>query len=556
MEALKKTAVLLSGLLIIVLVTWILSLSSKETPDEVTLREKPVPESNEPAGPPDDSKHQDSTPQEKEKTVQKEFAPQDSIAWRTSSDMERNNPSYFLNGKTPFAGNPNPVFVNAAKKILPAVVSIRSTRRIKHPSLDFLPHFFTPKEDKKGEENKKNNEEDDIIQPGSGSGILISADGYIMTNYHVVEESERLQVVLYDKREFEAQFVGVDPTTDVAVLKIEDGHLPVAIMGNSDSVQIGEWVMAVGNPLNFTSTITSGIISALGRNINIIDPKYRYRIENFIQTDAVINPGNSGGALINLNGEVIGMNTAIATRNGFYQGYGFAIPMNLARKVVNDLLKYGRVRRAILGVVIEPVRSNVAKAVGLSKPTGALIQGITSDSPAEKAGLRQGDIVLAVEGEKVVSVNDLQTKIAGHYPGDVVTVTIWRDRREQDVEVELGEAPPASNTPVSQDNKAEDNLEFENLGISVRELSQEDKTGLDLTHGLFVDKVTSGSPAEDAGLFPGLIVVSIDDTPVSTLEDFQKVLDNAKKGDFLTFKVKDSRMGGGNDSRLLFVEVY
>lgn len=555
METLKKTAVLLSGLLIIVLVTWILTLSSKKTPNEAALQEKPVPESNEPAGPPDDSTHQDSLTGEKEKPVQKEFSPPDSIAWRTSSDVERNNQSYFLNGKTPFAGNPNPVFINAARKILPAVVAIRSIRRIKHPSLDLLPHFFNPNEDKKGEENKKNNEEDDIIQPGSGSGILISGDGYIMTNYHVVEESERLQVVLYDKREFDAQFVGMDPTTDVAVLKIEDGNLPAAIMGNSDSVQIGEWVMAVGNPLNFTSTITSGIISALGRNINIIDPKYRYRIENFIQTDAVINPGNSGGALINLNGEVIGMNTAIATRNGFYQGYGFAIPINLARKVVNDLLKYGRVRRAILGVEIEPVSSNVARAVGLNKPTGALIQGITSDSPAEKAGLRQGDIVLAVDGEKVVSVNDLQTKIARHYPGDVVTVTTWRNRKEREVEVELGEAP-APNAPVSRNNKAEKNLKSENLGISFRELSQEDKTALDLTHGLFVEKVASGSPADDAGFFPGLIVVSIGDTPVSTMEDFQKILASAKRGDFLTFKVKDSRISGSSNTRLLFVEVY
>jgi len=469
--------------------------------------------------------------------------------------VERNNQTLSLNGKQPFAENPNPVFVNAAKRILPAVVSIRSSRRIKHPSLDFFPHFFNPKEDKKGEENNKDNPEDDIIQPGSGSGILISGDGYIMTNYHVVEESERIQVILYDKREFEADFVGVDPTTDVAVLKIENGNLPVAIMGNSDSVQIGEWVMAVGNPLNFTSTITSGIVSALGRNINIIDPKYRYRIENFIQTDAVINPGNSGGALVNLNGEVIGMNTAIATRNGFYQGYGFAIPVNLARKVVNDLLRYGRVRRAILGVVIEPVNSNVARAVGLSKPTGALIQGITSDSPAEKTGLRQGDIVLAVEGENVVSVNDLQTKIAQHYPGDVVTVTIWRDRKEWEVDVELGEAP-ASDEPVSQNSKAGDKLEFENLGISFRELSQEDKTSLNLTHGLYVDNVASGSPADDAGLFPGLIVVSVNETPVSTTEDFQTLLAKARRGDFLTFRVKDSRLSGSSDSRLLFVEVY
>jgi serine protease Do len=374
-----------------------------------------------------------------------------------------------------------------------------------------------------------------------------------MTNYHVVEESQRIQVILYDKREFEARMVGGDPTTDVALLKINDSRLPVAMMGNSDSVQIGEWVMAVGNPLNFTSTVTSGIVSALGRNINIIDPKYRYRIENFIQTDAVINPGNSGGALINLKGEVIGINTAIATRNGFYQGYGFAIPINIARKVVNDLLRYGRVRRAILGVVIEPVTDNTAKAVGLPRPTGALIQSVTDDSPAEKAGLRQGDIVLTVEGERVVSVNDLQTKIAQHQPGEMITVSIWRDRREMKIEIELGEAPVA-NEPVSQ-NRDTNDAEFENLGITFRNLTEEEKSELNIPTGLLVENVTPGSPADHAGLFPPLIVIGINDQLVSTIDDFNRILKQANPGEFLKMHVKDSRLSDESDSRILFVEV-
>jgi serine protease Do len=549
MEALKKTAVLITGLLIIILVTWILSLSSEKSNDS-QLKGKAEPQSQEsPGQTPSATEENDSSPATQEPGMKRPSNEPDTIAWRTFSDVEPQNKEYTFSGKMPLSGNPNPIFTSAAKRILPAVVSIRSSRRIKHPSLDFFPHFFPPKDN----EEKKKGEEDEIIQPGSGSGIILSEDGYIMTNYHVVEQSERIQVVLYDKREFDARMVGGDPTTDVALLKIKDSRLPVAMMGNSDSVQIGEWVMAVGNPLNFTSTITSGIVSALGRNINIIDPKYRYRIEHFIQTDAVINPGNSGGALINLSGEVIGINTAIATRNGFYQGYGFAIPINLARKVVNDLLRYGRVRRAILGVVIEPVTDNIAKAVGLPRPTGALIQSVTGESPAEKAGLRQGDIILAVEGEEVVSVNDLQTKIARHLPGEIIDVTIWRGRREMNIEIELGEAPPA-NEPVSQ-NRDTNDTKFENLGITFRNLSEEEKPELNISGGLFVEKVTPGSPAAQAGLFAFLIVVAINDQPVSTIADFNKILKQAKPGEFLKMNVKDSRLPGNSDSRILFVEV-
>ncbi len=551
MEEMKKIGVILSGVLVVVVMVWMLTLGSKSqnAPSPLTQQispqpekpEAPAPEAREPESPPDpDTRKSDNAP-----------SPGDTISWRTATEVQPYPQTPSISGKIPFSDNPNAIFVNAARQILPAVVSIRSSRRFRHPAIDFFPHFFPPKKD--GEKENEGEKDDEIIQPGSGSGIIISDDGYIMSNYHVVEESERLQITLYDKREFDAELIGGDPTTDVALLKVKAQNLPVALMGNSDSVQIGEWVMAVGNPLNFTSTVTAGIISALGRNINIIDPKYRYRIEHFIQTDAVINPGNSGGALVNLKGEVIGLNTAIATRNGYYQGYGFAIPVNLARKVVSDLLKFGRVRRAILGVVIEPVTDNVARAVGLARPGGALIQGVTPGSPAGVVGMRQGDVVLKVEGEEVVSVNDLQTKIARHYPGETVRVTIWRERRALDVAVTLAEAPE-DEEPVAQKNGAVEE-KFENLGIGVRDLTGEEKERLSLENGLLVEKVAPGSPAESAGVFSQSIILSINNKPLASIAEFEQAIRQAKPGQYLRLKLKDSRLPGEDDSRVAFVEV-
>ena len=418
----------------------------------------------------------------------------DSISWKPAlrKDNTAPNPENpVIAGRIPpVAGNPNNLFVSAANRILPAVVSIRSSRRISGNWFDSLHPFLfdnDEEEEQDGDSQEENpHGEGDIYQPGSGSGIVVSPEGHIMTNYHVVEDADNIRVMLYDKREYDAKLIGHDPTTDVALIKIEGENIPAAVFGNSDAVQIGEWVMAVGNPLNFTSTVTSGIVSAIGRNINIIDRRYRYRIENFIQTDAVINPGNSGGALINLDGEVIGMNTAIATRNGFYQGYGFAIPVNLARKVVDDLALYGRVRRGILGVVIEPVDDGVARGLGLDKPSGALVQGVSPRSAAENAGLRQGDIILKVDDREVLSVNDLQIKIAAHHPGETVTLTIWRKNKSYEVDVVLGEAPSGNNT--AQNNREKPAV-FRHLGIKTRELSEKEKSGFDIEQGLVVESL-------------------------------------------------------------------
>lgn len=545
MENLKKLAVLLTGMVVVVLMGWVLTVATRPSAGNFTRSDRSISGSQGPAQGVEDaigSGFREYRPEQQELR-----SGADSIAWRSGGrpeNGEANTPR--ISGKYPPVANPNHVFVNAARRSLPTVVSIHSMRRFKHPPIDFLPFFRD-----RGEEDGEGGDEE-MESPGSGSGILISPDGYIMTNYHVVEDASDLNVILFDKREFAAELVGGDPTTDVAVLKIEGAALPAAFIGNSDSVQIGEWVMAVGNPLNFTSTVTTGIVSALGRNINIIDTRYRYRVENFIQTDAVINPGNSGGALINLDGEVIGMNTAIATRNGYYQGYGFAIPVNLAKKVVDDILRYGRVRRAILGVVIQPVDDQDARREGMERPMGARIESTGPGSPADKAGMKRGDIILEVDGESVNSVNELQIKIAQHRPGDTVTLLVWRDRRKWEVDVELGEAPAAS-VPAVRGNGEETDSEFDNLGISLRGLSADERERYNVEGGLLIESVATGSPAEKAGVIPFSILVSIDGNDLNAVEEFEHIVAYSESGKVLKFKVKEGSSRG--EFQLLLVEV-
>jgi serine protease Do len=531
MENLKKLAVLISGLGVIALVIWMVSLfpampNRPEAPRQKTVQPFKFEEAP-------------SQPQPEHKATTPPGA--DSLRWQASPEAP---PQPQISGKAPIAGNPNPIFISAAQKILPAVVSIENIRKSNGSVFDFFHPFL--KRDNDGEE-----EEEEYVPPGSGSGIIISRDGYILTNNHVVEDTKELRVKLFDKREYIAELVGTDPTTDIAVIRIRENDLPAAYIGNSDNVQIGEWVMAVGNPLNFTSTVTSGIVSALGRNINIIDgSRYRYKIENFIQTDAVINPGNSGGALVNLNGEVIGINTAIATRSGYYQGYGFSIPINLARKVSEDLINFGYVRRAILGVSIEPVTDQVAKAVGLPLPSGAMIQGVTAGSPAQEAGIQQGDIILKVNGKEVVSVNDLQIKVAQHHPGEKVVVSIWRNGELLEIPVILGEAPPPQTEKVAEEQPKPQ--KYENFGLTVRELTADEKKLYGVDEGLMVEKVLPNSPAARAGIYRLDIILQIDDTPVNSVSAFQEAVAAADSGDFVKFLL---RYRNSEDTRIAFIEV-
>lgn len=265
----------------------------------------------------------------------------------------------------------------------------------------------------------------------NGSGVIYSSDGYIITNNHVVEGSDRMEVTLSDKRKFRAQKIGSDPTTDLALIKIDEDGLNAISIGNSDLVQVGEWVLAVGNPFNLTSTVTAGIVSAKGRNLNIIEETYR--IESFIQTDAVVNPGNSGGALVNTQGELVGINTAILSETGGYEGYSFAIPSNLVKKVVRDFKDYGEVRRAVLGVVIGEVDGNLARRLDLPFVGGVYISEVNPNSSASIAGLQSGDIIVGINNKKISTVPELQEQVAQYRPGDVIDLRYYRAGRTYDL---------------------------------------------------------------------------------------------------------------------------
>lgn len=462
--------------------------------------------------------------------------PGESLRWQRLPEEQRQ-----LNTANFPSGNPNPIFITAAERILPAVVTVQSEMIKSIVPQDDTHKFFW---------EKKDEEDMEFFRQGTGSGIIITPDGYILTNYHVVEGAASFNIILYDRREFKAQFIGGDPNTDVGLIKINASDLPTAFMGNSDSIKIGEWVMAVGSPLNFSSTITAGIISALGRNIRIIDSEYS--VENFIQTDAVINPGNSGGALINLNGEVIGVNTAIATRTGLYQGYGFAIPINLAIKIVNDILTFGEVRRGLLGVSITDVNSRVAKGVGLSRPRGVFVQSVQPGRAAEQAGLQAGDVILTVDGNEVVSVNDLQIKIASKRPGQMVNLKVWRNRKELDFQVKLGQAPVQQ--VASNDNNQKKKL-YKNLGMEIRDLTSAEQKAFDLEIGVYVDNVRSGSPANKGGVFPGYVIHQLNGEQVKGKKDFEAKLQKIKRGEVVKLTCRPPGFRDKNDDRILFVEI-
>ncbi|MFZ0390854.1 MAG: PDZ domain-containing protein, partial [Calditrichia bacterium] len=293
----------------------------------------------------------------------------------------------------------------------------------------------------------------------------------------------------------------------------------------------------------------AGIISALGRDIRIINE--RYSVENFIQTDAVINPGNSGGALVNLNGELIGINTAIATRTGLYQGYGFAIPSNLAIKVVSDILQYGEVHRALLGVSISAVDNVVAKGVGLPRPTGVFVQGVEADYPAEKAGIESGDVILSVNGEEVSSVSELQSKIAQKHPGDPVNVQIWRNNRRINKQVMLGKAPVGTNN--NSFSREQPKKSFDNLGLEVRDLTGSEENSFETENGAFIEEVKMGSPAFLARLRPGTVILSLDNQPVEDAGDFKDKVSRMKSGEVIRVMVRNIGNGVVND-QILFVQ--
>ena len=435
----------------------------------------------------------------------------------------------------------NDAFVSVAKEATPSVVSIVVTTKAKKPQGNEFFHFFPDFKFKMPEEEQSQ---------GAGSGVILTTDGYVLTNNHVVEDADEngIEVVLSDTRRFKAKIVGTDPLTDIGIVKIDATGLPVAMLGNSDELQVGQWAIAIGNPLALTSTVTAGIISYLGRNIQIISDNYG--VENFIQTDAAINPGNSGGALVNISGEVICINTAIATTNARYQGYGFAIPINLAKTVAEDLILHGKVERGYIGVSISTVDATVAKAAGLESTEGVLVQDLVEGGAAKDAGIKEGDIILTVDGKSVKAPNELQSMIAGRHPGEKVTLQIWRNKSTIEKNVTLkARSDKASLVASNGDGDDEDQpsaekaakpVQFSELGFSVTKADAKIRKERKVESEIIVADVKRYSEADNRAMQAGDIIVEADRKEVTSVPEFERLVKAKKPGDALMLRVKSA----------------
>ncbi len=479
--------------------------------------------------------------------------------------------------------NINVAFRALAKAIQPTVVSIEiKTEAPKHSNNSGNGgsnnpfHFFFHNLPGQGDNNDNGDDGDEYNpfmqqgpQEGLGSGVIITSDGYILTNNHVVADAAKkggITVKLTDKRTFEGRVIGTDPTTDLAVIKIDATGLPVAALGNSDDIQIGDWVLAVGTPLGFESTVTKGIISSLGRSLDLPtegNPKAKgsYTISDFIQTDAAINPGNSGGGLFNVRGQVIGINAAIASRTGMFAGYGFAIPVNIAKTVAQDLIKNGKVNRGYIGVTIRGVDATDAEALGLPSVKGVRIEDVVSGGAAEAAGLKKNDVIFTINGEEVNESNQLQGIVALHHVGDELHLHIWRDGKEKDIAVTLR---PRTGDLASADVKNDDEPEahheslkqsatLDNIGVTVRNLTSEEKEKYNTSNGVYITKVMPASVAADRGLGAsnvGRVVTEVGRKPVRNVSDFESVI-NSNKGKAVGMTVLDDE----GDSRFVSVKV-
>ncbi|MEM0991909.1 MAG: Do family serine endopeptidase [Bacteroidota bacterium] len=358
----------------------------------------------------------------------------------------------------------------------------------------------------------------------TGSGVIISSDGYIVTNNHVIESGDKIQITLSDRREYTAKKVGTDPTTDLALLKIEETKLPYIQFGDSDSLRVGEWVLAVGNPFDLESTVTAGIVSAKGRNIEIL--KNDFSIEAFIQTDAMVNPGNSGGALVNVRGELIGINTAIMTRSGHYEGYSFAIPSNLARKVIEDLQDFGEVQRGVLGVSIVNVDNKMAKRLGLPSVEGVYIKDLTSkEGGAAAAGIKKGDVIISVNDVKTKTVPELQEQVGRFRPGDAINIEYIRRGKRAMTEVQLKNRsliPSRTNQSVTSDL-------LKDLGLELRTLLPKEKEQLEVEHGVKVLSIYKGSKIESTNMDIGFVILEVNGMRVESVEDVLVAIERSQE---------------------------
>jgi len=429
-----------------------------------------------------------------------------------------------------------------ARRVTPSVVTI-TTRQVVEEQVQRVPGFVHPFMDPRFRDRFGEPREREY--GGLGSGIVISEDGYVLTNHHVAGGADEIKVILSDNREFDATLVGADSLTDVAVIKVEAPGLKPIVVGNSDHVQIGEWVLAIGAPMGmrFRSTVTSGIVSAVGRDLDIIRDRENYAIEDFIQTDAAINKGNSGGALVNLRGELIGVNTAIASATGGFVGYGFAIPVNLAKKIMDDIVEYGRVRRGYLGISMSAVTAAQADAFGLDRPRGVLVAQVIAGSPAESAGLQQGDIVLEVDGQEVNRGNHIQNLIARKRPGDPVSLQVRRGSKTLELDPELGEKQGDLTELASVRRVDSGDADSSPLGLSVRNLTPDVAARFGLeegTEGVVVTRVHRG-PARRAGFQRGDVIFRVRqralELRIRSVEDFRAAMDRLRGGVHAAFSV-------------------
>jgi serine protease Do len=423
-------------------------------------------------------------------------------------------------------------FTTVSKEVMNSVVHIKSSRKVSGRDQsfyfdpfgdfggdDFFKYFFGEPPKEKQQKTKP----EPYVEEGTGSGVIINSNGYIVTNNHVVADADDIEVTLHNNEVYKAKVIGTDPSTDIALIQIKNENLQALPLGNSDDVEIGEWVLAIGNPFNLNSTVTAGIISAKGRNINIINDKSA--IEAFIQTDAAINPGNSGGALVNLNGELIGINTAIASMTGTYMGYGFAIPTNIVSKVVEDIMKYGVVQRAYLGVMIRDINGDLSKEKNLSINEGAYVDSLTENSSAAEAGIKVGDVIVKVNQAPVIKSADLLEQIGTHRPGDKVDVMVNRKGKEFTYTVTLANQKGLKKL-VEKENQ--DVLDV--LGATFENLDDNTAKKLGIDGGVVVKEIQNGVLKSQTDMKEGFIITGANKVQIKSVDDLKKELKDAKGG--------------------------
>lgn len=448
-----------------------------------------------------------------------------------------NNPSNI----TSSTGNLD--FTQAAAAVTPAVVHIQTTYENRgrsrgggDPFQDMFEEFFgAPRGNRQRQQQSR-------PARASGSGVIISQDGYIVTNNHVVEDADKISVVLTDKKVYEAKIIGRDPSTDLALIKVNAKNLPIVKLGSSDNVNIGEWVLAVGYPLGLESTVTAGIVSAKGRAIGILreqeqrgqgfgeDPQAALgssAVESFIQTDAVINRGNSGGALVNANGELVGINAAIASPSGYYAGYGFAIPVDLVKKISDDFIKFGSVKRGYVGISFTELNAEIAKELNVDDITGLYVQNVIPKGAAVEAGIQKGDVITKIEGNTIISSSDLQERVARLRPGDKVKLTYKRAGKERDVTVTLREQAEQSSAEEQGSDRSTAEI-YNKLGAGFVPASAEQKKKFNLESGVVVSEVRRGGLFDMYDIPRGLIITQINGKAVSNVDDVESALGSTK----------------------------